>query len=90
MIHLDNHHHLRHHLLLSHRYTFVNAWVPGLKAVARGPPPLGTVFSCYMCACMVGSVVYGALKRVCHALLGSTSIATCTDTFDRYIYVVTH
>jgi len=45
-------------------YIFVLQWPPSMIAVvANGPVPFGTVFSCFMASCLLGSTLFGALMK---------------------------
>lgn len=48
-------------------YLFVYFWAPALissRAIVSNtsPPPFGLIFSCFMCALMIGSLVFSSLK----------------------------
>ena len=46
-------------------YIFVLQWPPALKSAlgAGVSVPFGTVFSCFMVCCMIGSTLFSALSR---------------------------
>ena len=62
-------------------YIFVLQWPPGIKAAiqasrwgANAAIPFGTVFSCFMASCLLGSTTFGALQN------RGVSVETSTST----------
>ena len=69
-------------------YIFVLQWPPSLIAVVTGGAvPFGTVFSCFMASCLLGSTLFGALmkrgfelEKTTAAMLGAATAAMATAT----------
>ena len=60
-------------------YAFVIEWTPALTVGVNGPPH-GLVFSCFMIAYMMGSIVFGLLSprvSTSHLLIGFLSLSLC-------------